>query len=509
MKLFYRLLLVLVLFATYQPTFAQLVGPRLQSSFYSISQNSISNLAVYGDSVWISPLLQRNIGRTTDWTAFDALDSIFVGNGRAYSLVLAQDTVFAGIGRVSELDGQNIDEAFGYYLSIDGGQNWEYLPFQTEEQTETTFLYGGQNITKLPVTVKQQSPPYSVAIKGNTLFSASWASGIVRSLDAGQTWKRLLLPPTVEDSLVPSKTYNFEFNPRNDNNFLGFAVFIDSNNNTWLGSAGGVNISPNALIAPTDSVVWYHKKYDSAKQNSMLGNWVIHITQQPETERIWMTNWVAQSGENFAISYTDDYGKNFKSFLLGEKIYDITFYQGLIIAVGDNGIFISSDDGITWDQRKTIRSANSIVSQNAKYFTADAGSDGVWIGSNEGLIFTSDFSTFEITRINFPLSGGNQFEPDAKTVSTYAYPNPFSPASHTYSRIVFEASTNASNAKVSLYDFSMAKIRDLSGSITVAGTYEAYWDGTDARGRLVANGVVFYIVEVDGKKYDGKILVID
>jgi len=55
----------------------------------------------------------------------------------------------------------------------------------------------------------------------------------------------------------------------------------------------------------------------------------------------------------------------------------------------------------------------------------------------------------------------------------------------------------------------MSKIRELSGSSSTSGVYEAIWDGLDHQGRLVANGVVFYTIEANGEIANGKILVID
>ncbi|TNE69899.1 hypothetical protein EP331_13570 [bacterium] len=501
-------LLSLTLFLFSVNTQAQFIGP-LTHSQASISQNSVSNLAVFGDTVWIGPQLQRNIGFTNDWFLPNGIDSITVKGARVYSLAVAQDTIFAGLGNTRALDGSDVDYADGHYLSIDGGTTFSFIRFETELQSDDTYQYGNNTLTKLPVTVPEQSPPYSAAIRGDAIFTASWASGIRRSLNGGQTFERIILPISRLDSLVPTQTYTFEFNPRLDNNFLGFSVFIDDANRVWFGSAGGLNWSPNALTADKSEVIWYHSAFNTTSTHALPGNWIIFIKQQPGTNRIWSTNWVAGTGERYAISYTDDLGKTFHSFLDGERIYSIDFYQNNIIAVGDNGIFISNDDGISWNQIQSIRSANAVISNNANYYSVGANSDRVWIGSSEGLITTTDFSTFDIVRVNFPLSGGNDFEPDTKTVKTYAYPNPFSISRHTYSRIVFDSDQATGDIKVNLYDFSMQKITELTGTLNGTGQYEALWNGLDGKGRIVANGVVFYSVEVNGKTVNGKILVMD
>lgn len=511
MRLTYRIYLLLIIILSSQsfsPILAQLLGPRIQQSDKSIAQNSVSNLSAFGDTVWIGPQLQRNIGNSADWFLPEQIDSITIAEGRVYSLVLGQDSIFAGIGRTSELNGDLVDEAFGFYFSQDGGDSFEFIPFQVENETETIYTYGNNSITQLPVIVPQQSPPYMVARKGDVFFASAWATGLLRSLDGGQTQERIILPPTREDSLDPKKTYSFEFNPRFDNNFLGFSVFIDSKNQVWFGSAGGVNVSPNVMVAPKDSVKWYHYKFNESDPSSISGNWVIFITEQVQKNRIWMTNWIAQSGESYGISYTENNGKTFNRILLGEKIYSIAFWKDYILAAGENGLFISKDDGISWNQLTVIRSANQIISSNARFFSVSAGSNGVWIGTSEGIVFTSDFSNFQITRVNFPLNGGNQFLTNSKSVETYAYPNPFSPGRHRYCRIVFESEAN-NDIEIQLLDFGMQKIRTLTGTPQSNGVYEALWDGTDQNGRLVANGVVFYSISGTSNEANGKILVID
>jgi hypothetical protein len=170
---------------------------------------------------------------------------------------------------------------------------------------------------------------------------------------------------------------------------------------------------------------------------------------------------------------------------------------------------MSEDDGRSWNQIQSIRSANAIISPNANFFSVGASDERIWIGSNEGLISTTDFQSFSISRVNFPLSGGNVFSPDAKTVSSYAYPNPFSISRHGYARFVFESSVSIGQAKVTLYDFSMQKITELRGEINGSGQYEAIWNGLDGKGRIVGNGVVFYTIEQGGNKINGKLLVMD
>lgn len=500
---------------------AQSAGP-LPSRMNIFSQNSISNMAAIGDTLWVGPQLARNIGNAFEWTIADA-DSVTIGRGRLYSIALAPDTVFAGLGYISETGGESIQTAQGFYISVDGGESWRFITPPLDDPGASTLLYGGQEIQALPIIVPQQAPPYNVAFRGEVLFTASWALGIRRSVDFGHTWQRILLPPFELDELVPEGTYDFEFNPRTPapnsfmgqrypngwTNFLGFSVMIDSDGFVWAGTAGGLNISDNALTAPTDSIRWRHYRAEGGL-NGLLGNWIIRIRQNPYDNRVWMTNWITGSGERQGIVSTIDRGMTFDQHLINEDIIDITFNGATIFAAGRTGLFISRDNGSTWIRQPQIRSSNSFLKETAQFQTAANASGRIWVGSTDGLISTiDDGQTWEITRVDFPLRGGNIFQSDAPQVDSYAYPNPFSRTQDGIIRIRFSASETG-EAQIVLRDFNMNRITRLPNvSITSSGDYEIAWDGLDALGRRVANGPVFYTISINGKQIHGKFLVMD
>lgn len=486
---------------------AQIVGPIPKGQKNSIFQNGVDNMAAYGDTVWIGPLLQRHIGAQSDWYTADKADSVTNGRGRVYSFSVGKDTVVAGIGYSKIVKGQNVDTGIGFYFSTDGGNNWRFAKLPLDNLNDSTFYYGGNAIKELPVVVPEQSPPYSVTFKKNVVFAAGWALGIIRSKDFGKTWQRLILPPSNTDTLRPDGTYHFTFDPLGDNNFLGFSVCVDSRGYVWAGTADGINISPNASTAPPDSVIWYHKAADQSV-NGLLGNWVITIKEQPATGAIWMTNWVTANGEQYGVVSTDDEGQTFRHYLVGEKIYDIAFDKNIIYATGDNGLFISYDNGATWDHIAQIKSADTFIKPNASYYSLAHTTNKIWVGTSDGLASSDDHGkTWSITRVNLPLSGGNRFQPNAPDVKTYAYPNPFSMSQDSDVRIVFNVKKSG-NVSIKLYDFGMNLIRVLDDKYLNTGMHEAVWNGLDAHGARVSNGVVFYRIKTADGNYDGKILVL-
>ena len=520
-----KVLFILFLFTI--PLQAQIVGPS-ESPFFSIRQNGVSSIAANGDTVWISPALTYNIGNSFDWIAPSGLDSIENGIGRTFSISVNKDTVFAGLGFTSETSSGNQPAGYGYYISTDGGENWRFSDFLLDRfvDEDTTFTYGGQTYTRKRIIVPEQSPPYSVAFKGEALFSANWASGLLRSTDLGQSWERVVLPPFGENILTPERNDYFWvdcievqngrcvessniYNSVDDDNLKGFAVLTDSQNRVWYGSAGGINVSENALTAPLDSIIWRNYRVDGSS-DGLLGRWIIEIKEDTSTGKIWMTNWIADSNDRYGIVATSDGGQTFEQHLIGEKILGIGFKDGHIFAAGENGLFTSADGGNSWRKSPQIKSPNTFLKESAEFQGVASTNDRVWIGTSDGIISSGDLGqTWEITRVNFPLSGGNQYDPEAKTVKAYAYPNPFSPAEHELVRIRFDVK-NSGDVTIRIFDFGMNLVRDLgSYSANSTGTHEAVWNGVDGKGRNVANGVYFYIIEGAGNTINGKILLVE
>ncbi len=513
--------------------FTQITGP-LTSEFNSIRQNGVSSIAATGDTVWISPALNRNIGNAPEWYRPKGIDFIDNGDARVFSIDLDDEIVVAGLGYTSQTQAGAQPAGYGYYISSDGGETWRFSDFLLDRfiEGDTTFVYGGTEYTRKRIIVAEQSPPYNVAVKGDVIFSANWASGLLRSADFGQTWERVVLPPFGVDELIPERNDYVWFdcaevqngvctesanvyNSVGDDNLKGFAVHIDSQQRVWFGSAGGINISDNALTAPIDSIRWKNVRFDNSA-DGLLARWIIEIAEDTTSGRIWMTNWLAESTgsalqglDRFGIVYTDDGGETFNQRLIGEKILGITIKDGYVFAAGENGLFISSDGGDTWVKSAQIKSANTFLKASTEFQSATSTNDRVWIGTTDGIISTNDYGkSWEITRVNFPLSGGNAYDETAKSVDSYAYPNPYSPNQHEIVRIRFE-NNSSGNVTVRIFDFGMNLVRKLDDLQASGGDYEAVWNGIDEYGRKVANGPYFYVIETSEKTIKGKFLLIE
>ena len=98
----------------------------------------------------------------------------------------------------------------------------------------------------------------------------------------------------------------------------------------------------------------------------------------------------------------------------------------------------------------------------------------------------------------------------------YAYPNPFSPLRHNqiggdgFIRFQFKTNTPA-RAKIRVFDFAMDLVTTVDeGKTYPAGDWAIPWNGKTGDGKLLANGVYFYQLDLEGQgMYWGKIIIID
>ena len=487
--------------------------------------------------VWIGPGLNAYDELSGEIYVPLNADSVYDGSARVFSFEVDQTRIFAGLGFTSSAGGSPVNAGKGYYQSFDSGQSWDFIPFFLDDRVDDSacdaasvgapcdieFQYGNETYIRTRITVPEQSPPFEVDFFENTLLSVNWASGLLRSRDNGATWKRIILPPSNVTFLTPEGNYGWvsvtpdeevinRYDPRFDNNLLGFGLLIDDQKRVWVGTAAGINISENALTAPTDQIAWEHISWSPGQSGGLLSNWIVTIRQQPGTDRIWMTNWTTdpENRDQYGIVYTDDGGETFHSFLEGVRANDMGFFNGTIYVAADNGLYLSKDDGENWEQIPQISSPNTFIKPNARYFTLASTDKNLWVGTSDGIASTSDGGeSWEILRVDVPLRGGNQYKTDAPDVDTYAYPNPFSPSQHSVVRIKYQME-EPGPATIRIFDFGMNPVRTINvPTVSSSGSYETVWDGLTKTGRIASNGAYFYSIETSDGFTNGKILLLD
>lgn len=486
----------------------------LLESRYGILSNSVTNLASQADSLWVGPFLNLTTDGGSTWQVADA-DSLVGTPNRVFSIDIEDDVIWVGLGFVDNATGDGVQSAAGFLFSEDGGQSFRYRSAQLDAPGDTTIVYGVSTLSALDVIVPQQSPPFDIDYDpvSSEVWVAGWASGLRRSSDRGATWQRVVLPPDTMDSIYPDTLYDFRVEPQRGTtgwlNHMAFSVLVDEVGTIWAGTPAGINRSLDGGLS------WSRVGADGSAA-ALTGSWVISIEEEerPGRNSIWMASWNAgEAGEagRFGITVTRDGGQTFEQSLIGERIYDFAFQNGRVYAAGDNGLFVSDDDGFSWTTVSYFQDAldpGIVLRPGVRVFSVATTSSALWVGTSDGLARTRDGGeSWRVFRVNVPV---NPDEPSARVprVETFAYPNPFSPSADNFVRIRYELE-DPSSVNLKVYDFGMHRIRALSYGLQQPGLREVTWDGLDGDGVRLANGAYFYVVEAGGRALWGKILIIE
>lgn len=471
----------------------------------SIPSNSVSHIAVNGSGIWIGT--SKGLARSTDggqiWERFRTIPQ-FASPG-IYAVAVLGDTAWASTGYSKDVEGSSIPTGSGYTYSLDNGATWSAVPQTLDGRSDSVVTYGINTVKFLPIVVPEQNVTYDISLSSGTVWIASWSSGVRKSTDRGATWQRIVLPSKLLSSIGPTDTLtNYKIDPRQDNNYLAFSVYAQTNDTIWVGTAGGVNRSTDGGAS------WIKFKQDTQAEG-ILSDWVITIEGQsfPWGTRIWTTNWPAEgSDQQFGISSSDDGGRTWKNHLVGTKAYGFAFKDTIAYVATDDGMFRTSDGGSSWTRTGTIidQTTRERITGNLFYDVGVIG-DTVFCGSSEGLLMTEDSPShpfgqeWDIRRSYAPLTSAT---------STYAYPNPFSPKSESI-RIHYAVPAGGATVTVEIFDFAMNRIRTVvkDAQRTGGAEQDEIWNGTDEAGQRLLNGVYFYSVKLEGQeRMWGKIMVL-
>lgn len=486
----------------------------LDVSPFGILNNSVANLHVTPDAVWVGPYLNVSVDAGASWFLPET-DSLFGSPNRLFSIDVEGETILAGLGRADNSGGESVQTAAGFLVSMDGGQTFQFRFPQLDDPDDDTQVYGISVLPALPVIVPQQSPPFDVDIDpaSGDFWVAGWASGVRRSQDGGRTWERVVLPPDDLDRIRPEEAYSFSVEPRRGGNgslnHMGFSVLVDETGTVWAGTAGGLNRSLDGGIS------WDKFKADGTSR-SLTGDWIISIEEQTTGQQpvIWMATWnTSESGGGtgqFGVTLTRDGGATFEQTLPGERVYDFAFDGPRAWVAGDGGLFFSDDYGRSWNSITDFRDQTNPtrrIREDADVFSVEVAGGILWVGTSQGLLRSLDSGkTWTLFRVDVPLNPDSPSD-SVPRVETFAYPNPYSPGADGFIRIKFDAGAGSSTT-IRIFDFGMNLVRELRED-GASGVTESLWDGRDYRGVQVANGTYFYEVAVGSKRSRGKILVIE
>ena len=521
MRIKYSLAIILLLsfdfLAQNQPVNFK-IGNEINSLNKTVSQNPLSNtitdIITIGDTLWLGT--SRGVSVSTDngnnWTNFYGQSDFGTDN---VSAIGYKDGVFwCATARSTEVTGgQTLPDGTGLKYTSDLGVTWNSIPQPLDKDTDTLEQYGVNQIRALPVTVTIQNLAYDIAFTHNTIWIATFAGGLRKSSDNGQTWKRVILPPDGLSSIDTTDILDFCLSPV-DGNFCGkgnynhrvFSVATDGDSTLYVGTANGINKSTN------NGISW--KKFNAQNQQLPIsGNFITALGYNPINQTIWASTWKADDqSEFYGVSSSSDGGRTWNIFLRDERPHNFGFVNSQVMVATDNGVFRSSNEGSTWLLPNAIVDENSdpntkISLPTNEFYSASFSGNYIWLGSADGLARLQETpnsmwqGTWKIFFASQPLAANDE---------TYCYPNPFNPRQEAL-KIKYSTNGTAANVTIRIFDFGFNYVRTVIQNAPRNRNLEGppdFWDGRDENGNFVPNGVYFYRVEVGGNDaVYGKILV--
>jgi photosystem II stability/assembly factor-like uncharacterized protein len=477
------------------------------------ASNSISDIITIGDTIWIGT--SRGVSLSTDrgetWTNFYGSEAF--GNESVAAIGYYKGTFWASTAHSTERDGQSLPEGSGLRYTTNNGSTWHIISQPLDNPDDSLISYGindGINLPRvraLPVTVAIQNLTYDIAFTPNTIWIVSFAGGLRKSTDMGETWQRVLLPSDNINEISPDDTIRFNLSPvsgmfgTGSLNHRAFSVIAFDDSILYVGTANGINKS-------TDGGISWRKFNHQNQDNPISGNFIVALAHNNNS--IWAASWrTDDQSEFYGVSSSNNGGESWETFLEGERAHNFGFKAAQVFAPTDNGVFRSSNNGITWILPNTIfdEETKLAVTTNIFYSAGSNGND-IWLGSSDGLarlretlFWQGEWKVYFASR---PLDSAND---------AYVFPNPFSPRIDEGLKFKYTTEGKESSVTIRIFNFSMNYVATViqNASRNLDGEYiePVRWDGKDANGNTVPNGVYFYRIEIDSKEpVYGKVIVL-
>ena len=414
------------------------------------------------------------------WTSYTTEDGL--GKGGLSALDIGNSMIWVATAFDTSTELGRFTAGGGLAWTSDPNSGWEWIP-------QPIDAYGDSNVSA-PTMTNIQNITYDIAITDTTIWIASFGGGLRKySLQTGQ-W--LNVPPD-----------NVSFNALDNLNHRAFSV-ITADTLLFAGTAGGVNKSPDG------GDTWVNYSFDEDDTTYISGNFVTALGYQHTEDKdiVWAATWPTGGDEYHSVSKTENWGLTWTvcEGLNGQMTHNFAFDDSIAYAATDEGLWKSIDYGDSWywiPQPEGINYGYSIL--EPEVYCAGVDDTQLWVGTGDGLASSPDYgNTWFVYRAFVPTGQGG--EP-----STYAYPNPYSPARWDAVRFQYDL-TAPSYVTIRIYDFAMDYVTTVTNAKYrgIPGDYYEIWNGTNSRGDVVANGVYFYKLEKSNQGTAwGKIVILD
>lgn len=492
--------------------------------------NVISEIQLQGDStVWLGT--GRGLARVRDSLTVETLDTLVTTTDTTVLSLGISAIAISGdkMAFAAATSGDGVPVGAGIFYTaaaMDSVITWTAFDQPVDGESDSLAPFADRYFRALPVTTDHQNVTYDAAIAGGYIWITSWAGGLRRYNISEMSWDRVPLPQDDEEELstcadsvyeaVGDKQVlkNFYLNPRDpgsyagagNHNHKGFSV-LAYGDTVWVGTANGIN---RGILGQNGCVDWKHFSYPG---DNITGNFVVGLARQNHNgvHRIWAACLNSDDPtEQRGLAWTDNEGITWNQALIGERIYNVTAADSIVLAASNRGLW-KSEDGYTWALFKPAEDATPMQSDGIlsnDVFDAALDLRGyypdplIWIGTRDGVARSTDLdgSGWHIYRA--------EYNPDA----VYAYPNPFSPERHNtvggmgYVRIHTDVKVSEV-IELDVYNFAMEHVYGANFNRRL-GDGVLKWNGRDANGNLVANGTYFIRLKYDIKTEWLKLIVV-
>ena len=513
------------------------------TAYKGLKSNMISDLVPQADTLlWLGTgsglaLLRDTTSIVTISSKAEVSASLtdVTPTGGVTALAVSNKTMFAAFAK----SGDNITIGNGLIYSTDAtgkSIDWSYFDQPIDTKADSLAPFAKRFFKGLPITVKEANVTYDAAISGNYIWISSWAGGLRRYNISQKVWERVPLPQDGDQILNTCELASYEnttsgyilknyyLNPRDpqdggNHNHKAFSVIAYSDT-VWVGTANGIN---RGLIGANGCINWTHY---TPIQNGLSGGFVVdlEIQRYKGYDVIWAATVSAGSGEKNAISFSIDNGDTWNTTLIGERAYNITAADSIVLVASKSGLWKTVTDNPMdiakpWAKYNSAKQAirygstgiynmDEILSQEVIGVSYDkrpfySSSSTIWIGTWDGMAraIDRDGTNWQIYRTKFDVE------------KVYAYPNPFSPFEHNqiggsgYVHIYADVKTSFV-VKMDIFNFGMEPILQKQFDRRQTTTGALKWNGKDKNGRIVDNGTYFIRLEYDQKIKWIKLVVI-
>jgi len=466
------------------------------TTYQGLASNGVTQIAAQGDSLlWLGT--GAGLSKTPDFGK--SFLSYFPGDTNlprgGISALAVRDSIIwiAGVfDSTTEVGSQQTGG--GLSVSTDYGQTWKYIPQPVDAPGDKYVLWAGDTVNFLPVVTPVNNTTWDIALTDTWVYIVSWAGGLRRSKDLGETWQRLPLPSDEEFRLT-CDSIPYQINPRDppqgNHNHKGFSV-LAYGDTIWVGTANGINRG----IIQSDSCI-YWTKYN-ASNSAISGDFVVALGRQQwqGQETIWaVTLPTSEVGQYQAISKTRDGGMTWSTTLAQERGYGFAFDDSLVYVCTEKGLYksLAGENWARYQPVEDIQTGNKIFSHKVYTALVDdrEGPAYLWIGTGDGVAKTAnDGLNWQIFRQSLSTQLADQ-------PAIYAYPNPFYPNHHNqlhgegHVRIQYHLDAGG-EVQLEIYNFAMELVfQGQHHQIATAGDHSIVWNGKNTAGDLVANGTYF------------------